>query len=290
MVKSGIKKLVEHIEKLPTLPIIIQEILKKLEDPEVTPQEINNLVQHDQAFLSKILRLVNSAFYGFSGKISTVTQAIIILGFNTIKSLALSTTVFDRFKMTNTSTEIKEIINLNLFWQHSIGVGVCSRMIAQRMRLEKEQEEVFVSGILHDLGKIIMIEYARKDYEDVIKAIKENNYLDFEAEESVFGFNHSDVGMWLAKHWKLPLSLEYSIHYHHKPEEAKEFFIFPAIVHISDIIIYSQKIGLKEGRIPPLSEIAWKMTGLSKTDIEYIVMNLSNELKKAELFHLLVNA
>ncbi|MEW5692499.1 MAG: HDOD domain-containing protein [Candidatus Hydrogenedentota bacterium] len=275
---TRIRKVIEKIQKLPTLPNVVQNVLKIVENPKTTAKDINRVISQDPALSSKVLRLVNSAFYGFPRRISTVTDAIIILGFNTVKSLALSASVFDVFKGESI------FFDRTAFWQHSIGVGVAAQLIAKRVRYAKV-EEIMIAGILHDIGKIALDQYAHEEFNKILATVKEKNMAFLEAEEQVTSCNHCDVGKWMADKWNFPQVILEPIAFHHFPEKSVEFSNITAMIHLADIICKSQNIGYSgDNIIPELNKKAWNDLAITKDDIEHIISELKDEIKKTEAF------
>lgn len=275
---SKLKKIIEKIQKLPTLPTVVQNILILVENPRTTAKDINRVICQDPALAAKVLRLVNSAFYGFPRRISQITDSIIILGFNTVKSLALSASVFDVFKGESI------FFDRTAFWQHSIGVGVCGQLIAKRLRYAKV-EEVLLAGILHDIGKIALDQFAHEEFNKIIATVKEKDIQFREAEELILGCDHSDVGKWMAEKWNFPTSLLEPIGFHHTPDKSHDAAVITAMIHLSDIICKSQKIGYSgDDKVPALNKKAWDDLGVSKDEVEQIIKELKDEVKKAEAF------
>jgi len=273
-----LKKIVEKIQKLPTLPVVVTQVMRMVEDSATTAADINRIISNDPSLSSKILKLVNSAFYGFPRRISTVTQAIVILGFNTVKSLALSASVFDVFKGKGSS------FDRTAFWQHSIAVGVCSQIISKKVHYSKP-EESFIAGILHDIGKIALDQYAHEDFEEVLKTAESTNCSVIEAERKVLGATHAQVGRWMALKWNFPDNLLEPIAFHHSPQSAKTSPELASMVHLSDILVKTMGIGSGgDNTVPALDPAAWRLLQLEKKDLENIMEELKNSIDKASAF------
>ena len=211
-----IKQITSHISKLPTLPTVATKLLHMIEDPNVSAREISELISVDQALTARLLKLVNSAYYGFPRKISTITHSVVILGFNTLRDLVLSSTLFDVFENRG------DIMGFSReqFWKHTIATAVCAKMLAKDFHF-RVAGEAFVAGLLHDIGKLIIDSSFHDMFIEIV------NYKDMkmismnQAERLVLGVTHAEIGEWLADEWKLPKAVVESIGYHHNPEKAR---------------------------------------------------------------------
>lgn len=203
------RKKVERLENLPTLPNLLNRFNEMIQDPKISMAAFAKELGKDQALTSKILKLINSAFYGFPGRISTVAHAVVLLGYDAIKGLIVTSNIFDELPK-----------NADLLWAHSIAVSVASRHVAQAMELA-DVEEFAVAGLLHDLGKVVMRIELGEMYEKAIAYSQEKQVSIVQAEDKCFGFNHSDIGVWLAKKWTLPAKLSVAIGYHHLDDLSK---------------------------------------------------------------------
>jgi len=144
-----VEALSNHVKSIPTLPTVLTELSRRMEDPKTSSEDLAQVIQQDQAISSKVLKLVNSPFYGYSGRIHTINQGIVILGFNAVKNLVLSTSVMEAFK----STESGENFRMDQLWVHSAAVAGVAKLLAERAGVI-DPEEAFVAGLLHDIGKV----------------------------------------------------------------------------------------------------------------------------------------
>ncbi|OGV55352.1 MAG: hypothetical protein A2X49_15140 [Lentisphaerae bacterium GWF2_52_8] len=281
MEQEELKKIVSKIEKLPTLPIVVSKIIELVKNPETSASDVNKVISSDQALTAKVLKLVNSAFYGFPKRISTLTNAIVILGFNTVKSLALSASVFDMFSGKN----LVSGFDREGFWLHSVGTAVCAQSIAKKSGY-RDQEEAFIAGLIHDIGKVVLDQYAPEEFASVLKYAKEKNVECLEAEREVLkGITHTMIGRWLAKRWNLPQSLENAMAYHHRPGTDKDSGHLTSIVHAANVIIRAKKIGFPgDAVIPPLHNEALQMLKLTKEDLKFILSTIKDDVLKADSF------
>lgn len=275
-----LKELIDQIEDLPTLPAVVTRIVGMVEDPNTSAEDINEVISQDPSLTAKILKLVNSAFYGFSRRISTVTEAVVILGFNTVKSLALSASVFDVFE--GEGSEHFDRVGL---WEHSIATGVAGEMAANRIRYPNV-EEVMVAGILHKIGQVVIDLYFHEELTDVIAYAREHNTTMLEAEREVLGVGHPRIGGWLAEKWNLPAGITAAISYYHDPFEApEENRRLPMLIHVGDVLARTKHIGWNADDVEPeFKEGVWEELGLDKEDIRSILDQLKDKMEDAEVF------
>lgn len=275
-----IREMIGEIDDLPTLPAVVTRIVGMVEDPSNSAEDINALISQDPSLTAKILKLVNSAFYGFSRRISTVTEAVVILGFNTVKSLALSASVFDVFE--GDGSEHFDRVGL---WEQSIGTGVAAEMAAARIRYPNI-EEVMVAGILHRLGQIVIDIYFHDELTQILAYVRENNVSIIEAEQEILGVGHPKIGGWLAECWNLPTRITMGIAYYNKPFEApEEHRRLPMLIHIGNVLARTKHIGWNADEIDPeFQDGVWEELGLQKEDIRSMLNQLKDKMGDAEVF------
>ena len=276
----NIQKILGKIDKLPTLPYIITTLNDLLRNPNTSAADIHQVITKDQSLSSRILKLVNSAFYGFSERISSISHAIVILGFNTVKNVALTASVFDMFSKEN---EADSLFDRKGFWLHSLAVAGTARLIAARIKLPAV-EDIFVAGLLHDIGKIVLVQFVHDKFIESMKIVKDEDILLKDAETRVLeGINHSQVGAWLATKWKLPTGLVQMIGFHHRPALGDQLMKPIACVHFADILVRSMDIGSGgDSKIPKISQEAWEALGLTYEDIPKIMAAMEDELSDVE--------
>jgi putative nucleotidyltransferase with HDIG domain len=262
-----VKKEVRKIKNLPTVPGIVAKISRMVENPETSAAEVGRLISQDQVLSAKVLRMANSAFFGMSRKISSISQALVILGFEVVKGLVLTSSVFDMIQ--------KSMAGL---WEHSIGCAAASGAVATLLGRE-DAEEILVAGLLHDLGKVVLALNLPEEMRLIVNKVASGDILFYEAENQLLDFDHSELGQWLAEHWNLPESLAEPMRLHHRPEKAVIKPECTAIVHVADIIIRAKGFGNGgDMLVPPISMAAWEMLGLKKTDFLPILEILEPKL------------
>jgi HD-like signal output (HDOD) protein len=203
---------VARSENLPVLPQIVSSVLKTADDPNASGRTLEHLIESDPAIAAKILRAANSPFYG-ANKVPTIGRAVSVLGFNAIRSLVVGV-VFQQ--MVSGRPQAANFNKLS-FWRHSLAVAVGCRILA-KMVLPLKSEEIYVAGMLHDVGMLVLDRFCATEFDEAIRLAKEKDIPLFEAEQRVYGFDHSAVGDLLAEKWGLPLFMRSAIRYHHDIE------------------------------------------------------------------------
>lgn len=269
MDSGDVRRLVERIQSLPTLPGSITRITKLLDNPETTANEVGKEIEADQVLSAKVLKLVNSGFYGFSQPISTIPHAMVLLGFEVVKTLVLSTTVLDMMSRSMAG-----------LWQHSLACARTCGIIARHLDLD-DPEETSVIGLLHDLGKVVLEEHLGDEFAEIARIIDEENTLFYEAEERVLGVTHANVGAWLLDKWQLPSNLVEPIMYHHNFHPARTHAVRTAVVHISDILVRAEGYGSGgDRRIPVISEEAMATLDFRMEDVREVMDRMQGEIKE----------
>ncbi len=259
-----IKQITEKIIGLPTLPTVVSKMIELVDNPKTSASSLANLISTDQALTARILKMANSAYYGFSREIYTVNMAIVVMGFNAVKEMGLSLSVFDVFK------DISNIryFDVTAYWQHSVGCGVAAKMLARRYRYNIAGE-AFVAGLLHDIGKVVINQYLHNEFAMIMNRVADNNETMEDVEMELLGTNHGEIGCWLADRWRLPVLISESIKYHHFPWEARKNPILVAIVNLANYLCHIAGIG-SSGRPVPLEidERTWEIFHNNKIPVE----------------------
>ena len=264
---KSLRKKVENINSLPTIPSTLKQISKIIEDPVISLKEIGDFISNDPALTTKILKIVNSAFYGFPGRISSASHATVLLGSNVIKGLLVGASVF----------ELMQNAMLGL-WEHSLGCAITSRLMAKRKGL-KDYDDIYAAGLLHDIGKIILLLEFPKEYKEAMNEAKLKNITIVETEGDHFIANHADIGSWLAEKWLFPRNLVEVIKYHHNPHLSKNAPIETAIVHLADILLRAKGVGFAgDPFVPAVNSVAFEALKLSETDLKEILEEMENAL------------
>ncbi len=239
----------EELQDLPSLPAVVVRVMQTINDPTTSATDLNRLISTDQSLAGKILRLVNSSYYGFPRKITTITHAIVILGFSTVRNLATSLGVVNGFDQSNQITALDR----EAFWSHSVAVASAASLIARRKNASaKVLEEVFIGGLLHDIGKLFLDQYFPQQYAIAIKLARAANISIWDAEKTALGVGHVLIGKRVAEKWNLPPSLNAMIALHHQTAYAKEYMEIVSIVHAADYLARRAKLGNGGDSIDPV--------------------------------------
>jgi putative nucleotidyltransferase with HDIG domain len=237
MDEKQILRRMDRIRDIPTLPTIVFELNKYLQDPETSIAKVSETIEKDQAIALKILKLVNSAFYGFKSRISDIRNAVILLGYNAVRNSIISVSVIKSFSPILSM----EGFDITEFWKHSLAVAVTGKNLSQVSRRESP-DNCFVGGLLHDVGKIILAQYFQEMFEKVWLASK-NEYTSFyEAEKNEIPIDRTKIGAYLAKKWQLPQGLIDAIRWHHEYQPKTKNADFMLIIYLANIIVNTYNV------------------------------------------------
>ena len=273
--RSEIRRLIRDIKSLPTLPGIIVKLGSLAENDKVSSQEMARVVSADQVLSAKVLRLVNSAFYGFPGRVSTVSNALILLGVNVVKSLAITSSIFEIME--------KNVVGL---WEHSMGVAVAANTLSKTLKLP-DAEETATAALLHDIGKVIIKLKLQEDYDELTTIMREKECTMLEAERELLETDHAEIGGWLIQSWLLPEKLIEPVACHHQIEKSSVHQVKTAVVHIADALIKASGFGFSgDPFVPPIHPAAWKKLGLTEALLATVIEDLEGKLVEVKNFSL----
>jgi putative nucleotidyltransferase with HDIG domain len=223
----------ERIHELPTLPSIVIELNRKLQDHDTPVEELIETIEKDPAIVLKILKMVNSAFCGYRSRVSNLQQAVVLLGFNTIRNAVLSVSIINAFR------EAKPLEGLNMreFWRHSVAVAVSAKQLAKTTGLVSP-DDGFVAGLLHDVGKVVLFHFFRDLFEQIWHHMKSTRTTFFMAESETTPIDHTMIGGSLTRKWQLPDELVDTIRYHHQPEPDSDNYKVQALIHLADTMVH----------------------------------------------------
>jgi putative nucleotidyltransferase with HDIG domain len=277
--EEAINKILGKLKALPTLSIVVAKVIQVVSNPLTSASDLSRIITVDQALTAKVLRLANSAFYGFPFRIKNITQAVSILGFDTIRNLALTVSVYKVFTGENESD-----FSHQDFWKHCVGVAICASLLAKKIKY-RSPEGAFTAGLLHDIGKNFFEQFMHKEYRDVMKLAKERNISVFEAEMEVMKIDHTIVGKMMAEKWNLPHELKAGIASHHHPEQETQENVMAHLINVADIICKKKSIGFSgDYVIMPISKEGRELFSLDEAGEEELMNDLDKELKEAEAF------
>jgi len=276
-------KLNRYIDSMPSLSITVAKILEVTKNPLVTAKDLNKVITLDPVLMGKVVKLVNSAYYGLSNKVTSLVTAIIMLGINTIKNLALSTAVLGNMR---NKSQFKAL-NVDGFWRHSIGVGVASKLIAQKIGVPSNlREEYFISGLLHDIGKIPLNDLFNESYLKAIRTADLKKVPLIQMESEFLDTNHTEVGKMIAEKWNLSEETYDVILHHHDPNMVTgDTYKVVAAVYIADVYCNLNEIGFSGNRFSgAIDTNILGMIGITEDYLDDIFDTISSEIEKASIF------
>ena len=225
-----------NIYNLPPIPKFMTEVINLLSDTTTSVSKLNKVISKDQSLVTKILTIANSPFYGLQRKVSTIEFAILLLGFDELKSIVSTLSMIESFK-----NKSDKYLNQKEFWQHSFLTGVASKRIADDLGVANSQE-AFVGGFLHDLGISVIHRYFHSKFVQIHQLFSEGATLK-DAENEVLGLTHAEVGFFLAEKWNFPVDLCDAVLNHHTPGHAKNNAELAATIHVADYMTTRFKCG-----------------------------------------------
>ncbi len=278
-----IKIIEKYIDKMPSLPTTVTKVMEICNDPAASPADLNRVVSLDPVLMGKVMQLINSAYYGRPNKITSLVRAIILLGLNTVKNLALSTAVLGSL---NTGKS-DEVLNMDGFWEHSLCAGVIAKKIAAKIKADpKKYEEFFIAGLLHDVGKIPLAGALPSEYLLVISSADKNKTALNKVEKSMFNFDHQDVGALVTDHWKIEGGIKDAIEFHHNSAEYEgeniELVYAVAIADYMSLYLERGFAGNRYPEEPPKS--VYETLGISFDELEAMAGTFKQEIEKARVF------
>ena len=261
------KELVTGSIRLVSLPEVCIRVNEMMDEPTVTAAELGQIIIQDTSLTARLLKIVNSSYYGFQSRIETVSRAVTVVGLRELRGLVIAASAVETF-----SNVPDTIFNKVRFWRHSLYCGVIARLLAEQCHV-LHSERLFVAGLLHDIGKLIIAQ--RLPTETRMIALEAENGLrsEFEIEQDFLGFNHAEVGGELMHVWNMPETLFESVAYHHDPRRADAGVMETCLVHLANIFTDEAEHGLDMRGTIPLPEIdsfAWEVTGLDESIKEHI--------------------
>jgi HD-like signal output (HDOD) protein len=261
---------------LPEIPSIVYELNEAIANPMSSSEHIAEVVNRSPSLTAVLLRIVNSSFYGLPSKVDKVSLAVTLIGTREISSLALGISILSMFKNIP-----RHIIDMYSFLRHSLACGITARILAAQMNLH-QTEQLFVSGLLHDLGRLLLYIYFPKESVAVLNKAAASGQLLYVEEEAFLGCDHCDIGKFLTNQWKLPLLLENNVAYHHWPSRSPEP-VFASVIHLADILVHAVGYGSTgEFYVPPLDEQAWMELKLSPSCFDSVVKQALHQIEALE--------
>ncbi|RJG01047.1 HDOD domain-containing protein [Noviherbaspirillum sedimenti] len=274
MSKLVLADIVKGIRDLPSLPIIVVELLNSFEQSDISIGAMAYKVSQDQALSAKTLRLANSSFYGLQRKVTTIQQAITVLGFDSVRTLITAAGVIGNF-----SEEQHPSFDFTNFWRHAIGTALCAKELARALNLN--QDYAFISGLLHDIGVLVLVTRFPEQYSKVMSYRDRHDCDRIEAERAVLGLDHTVVGRALAEYWKFPLVIQKSIANHHAPEN-QDLNDIPSVIHVANAIVYALDLdGADTALVPVIDERVWNSLNIGAAAMRSVFRETESKFEDA---------
>jgi putative nucleotidyltransferase with HDIG domain len=273
----SIKAMVQAVPRsLGSYAPVLQEIEQALQSPQCNLNTIGDAIQKDPDLTARLLRLANSPFFGFANRLSTVAEAVSLLGIQQIQDMIVASSVLEQFKGVPDN-----LVNKHSFWQHSLAVGLTARLLAMERRLPKP-DKFFVAGLLHDVGRLVLLSQAEKWVRAVFEVYQREKILLREAEKKVLGYDHQEIAAELLQSWSYPPTLVQAVAFHHTPSLSVAR-LDAAVVHIADHLVNAMGIGSSgEQFVPPLDEKAWALLDLNPDILARLVEAVDEQILAVE--------
>jgi putative nucleotidyltransferase with HDIG domain len=257
MNRLSAEHLAAGVRDLPSLPAVVMDLLDSIEQDDIDISVLARKVSYDQALTAKTLRLANASAFGLQVKVTTIQQAITFLGFQTTRNLIMAAAITGCFPAGRCPG-----FNDKAFWRHSVATAVCARALARRMRFN--QDYAFTAGLLHDIGRLVLVTAYPEAYRMVIDLRTSQPGGWVQAERAVLGVDHVDAGVALAERWNFSDIMRQAIAYHHAPDLQGAGFL-AAIVHVANAIAHALDLAREPDEVVPrVSDVAWDAMGLNE--------------------------
>lgn len=274
-VKTSIEK---SVQDLPALPGVVTRILKETESPDACAVTIERMLSSEQALASKVLRVVNSAYYGLSGQVTSLSQAIVILGLQQIRNLVLSVSAFSSIKPRTP----RQQETMRVFWLHSFGTAAATQIIAQRKRFPiQDAETAFVGGLLHDIGRLFLFSNFTQTYDQVLRYAEQKGMPIENAERRLLGLDHGDIGAQMAEHWRLPKTLIKLIADHETPSADNPDPLLFAL-NVADWITKDLYFDLDKIEIAPPPDFVMQWLNFTPEELDSLREETSTKVEEAQ--------
>jgi len=273
--KRLLQRILDDINDIPPLPHVAAKVLEMTNDPDVSAAELNNIISQDEALTANLLKLCNSSYYGLPRVISSVTQAIMYLGFQTVRNMVLTSTLDRVYADYDLSFYNYEPGGLS---RHSFGAAIAAQVISKKLR-PGLRDTAFTAGLLHGVGKIILGKYVREHKNELLE-FSDGQFVTRGAEREVFGTDYAEVGSKIADNWNFPQELILAIGYHPEPEQAPGKPLLAAIVYLAQNACNRIGVGLLGGSVvAPLSDYCVEATGTTEEDMEALCEEIARSLE-----------
>jgi len=270
-----------EISELPTLPVVVARVLKVVEDVGSSANDLVDIIQNDQAIASKVVRVANSAYYGLAQQVKSISHAVVLLGFDTVRNLCLGVGVLRSFLPYG----LHQTLDMEKFWEHTICSGVCARMLWQERKWPGD-EEMFLSGLIHDIGRLAFVAKEPREYSQLLRKARREGRPMVEAEMAAFGGTHAELGARMLENWAFHRELSVAVRFHHgmdvlEGEDARR----TAGITLGSCLSHQRNIGWAVDASPPvIPDDVLNTLELTREQAEALGDRLENRRSEIESF------
>jgi HD-like signal output (HDOD) protein len=273
------KTLVEQLDQLVSLPDVCIRVTQLIDSPQYTAKRMGDIIALDTDLSARLLRLVNSPFFGLRSKVDTISRAVSLIGTNELRNLVMATTTVRSFKGVP-----DDLVNMSDFWRHGVMTGVMSRLLAKRCNV-LNTERFFVLGMLHDVGRLVIYLTVPEKARDILAITGGDDWILADTERELLNFTHMDVGGELMRAWSMPSNLAMIAENHHQPSMATENEFDASIVHVALAVANGKMVGLSvEEMLWAIEPSAWDVTGLKPDVVEELIQEMMENTQEIESF------
>jgi len=278
--QTVVDRAIAAIGDIATLPEVTIKIIEIVEDPKSTARDLHEVIKNDPALSVKVLKVVNSAFYGLPGQVASVDRAIILLGLSAVKNIAIAASIARLFK----GKRISEQFSAAGLWQHSVAVAVAARTLAKCSPNPAMADELFVAGLIHDIGTLVERQTLPDQFAEVIRRCTETDIEFLACEREVIGADHQAFGVGLTTKWKFPRHLRAAVGFHHNPEAVSvELRNIATVIRAADIMACQAKIGFYfTARHDEIGPEILEALGITQAQFEEVRASVPQQLEEAE--------
>jgi len=278
--KAVVEKAIASIGDIATLPEVTVKIIGIVEDPKSTARDLHDVIKNDPALSVKVLKVVNSAFYGLPGQVASVDRAIILLGLSAVKNIAIAASIARLFK----GKRISDQFSAADLWRHSLAVAVLARALGKAGPHPVMPDELFVGGLIHDIGTLIERQCYPDHFAEAIRNCSQSGKNFLEIERELIGADHQAFGVGLTTKWKFPRHLRAAVGFHHNPEAVSaELKNIASMIHIADVMACQEKVGFYlTAQNEQINPAFIESLGIPQTAIDEIRAQLPEHLADAE--------
>jgi putative nucleotidyltransferase with HDIG domain len=272
--------LMHQIKEMPALPDVALKVARAVDNPKTNVADVARELSMDQGLTVRLLRLANSAFYGATRRVTTISDAIVLLGMRTVRNLAMAVSCQDMLEHELSGYALRE----GDLWRHSCCCAYAAQALAVRAKYEVV-EEAFVGALLHDIGKSLVNLHLREQFDAIIAISNDEGIPFMDAERRVLGFDHAEAGAFILEKWGLPESLVDTVRYHHSPMSQPVFSRLTGLVHVADVVCLMLGVGIgNDGMIYPLETEVLTKLHLSANDVEETINEVCEAAGRADIF------